>query len=636
MDIGGCPVCPRGIRKENWTQRRGGAEDEKKNTGREETGEGHVFLFLRFPGHQSLLFLPFSAPPRLCVKFAFPDTPVLEHKEQPTENRVVHADVNHKGGRFTFPPAGGILIGRMHVCHVITRMIVGGAQENTLLTCEGLAARGHKITLISGPAVGPEGSLEDRARNGGYRYISLPAMRRNIHPAWDWLALRRLTKLLRELAPDVVHTHSSKAGVLGRRAAVRAAVPRVVHTIHGLPFHPANSPVANRFFVAIERRLARRTDVLISVADDMTRQALAAGVGRPDQFVTIPSGMEVDLYPAPREVALQWRHNHNFAPDDFVIACVARLAPLKGYERVLAMAERLCGEFDKLHFVFAGDGVLRAKLEQQIRHADLTNRVHLLGLIPPAEIPAMLTASDLLVHASDHEGLPRAVVQSRLCGVPVVAYDVDGTREVLTNNLNGLLIPPPPEAVPADQLTAATQRLLADPALRHRLAAADETELRERFAAEAMVDEIEAVYRTHERLPCRRRRNHNRRRPSMTRNFYIATHDNLPDPMPRSCVIVEQVQIRRGNLACFLVKASPSFSTSFQGGSIQEFEQVILAFFGGQTPEDVGTRDIVVDIVICPQYSGGVIDERTCSRMGTGTLHATYEEALEASPLAEL
>src|SRR6185437_1397916 len=141
----------------------------------------------------------------------------------------------------------------MKIVHIITRLIVGGAQENTLLSCEGQHDRGHEVTLITGPAIGPEGSLMERATRYGYRVEVVDEMRRAISPLKDWRTYRRLIRRLRELAPDVVHTHSSKAGIIGRWAAHCAGVPRIVHTIHGLAFTASTRAGANKIYEMLER-----------------------------------------------------------------------------------------------------------------------------------------------------------------------------------------------------------------------------------------------------------------------------------------------------------------------------------------------------------------------------------------------
>src|SRR5271167_1355825 len=189
----------------------------------------------------------------------------------------------------------------MRIVHVITRLIIGGAQENTLLTVEGLHHRFHDdVTLITGPAEGPEGDLFDRARELGLKVELLPELVRAIRPAVDLKAYRSLRAAFRRLSPEVVHTHSSKAGILGRAAAWHEKVPAIVHTIHGMPFGAFETPLKNRLYIALERSAARRCHAIVSVCDAMTEQALAAGVGRPGQFHTVYSGMDADAFLEPR------------------------------------------------------------------------------------------------------------------------------------------------------------------------------------------------------------------------------------------------------------------------------------------------------------------------------------------------
>src|SRR5580698_8924684 len=181
----------------------------------------------------------------------------------------------------------------MHIVHVITRLILGGAQENTLLTVDGLHHRyGDDVTLITGPAEGPEGDLFERAAAQGLKVEVMPELVRAIRPATDWKAYTKLRASIRRLKPDVVHTHSSKAGILGRAAAWDEGVPAIVHTIHGMPFGPFETPLKNRLYITLEKFAAHRAHKIVSVCDAMTTQALAAGVGRPDQFLTVYSGMD--------------------------------------------------------------------------------------------------------------------------------------------------------------------------------------------------------------------------------------------------------------------------------------------------------------------------------------------------------
>src|SRR5687768_2418292 len=180
----------------------------------------------------------------------------------------------------------------MRITHIITRLIIGGAQENTLLSCEGQHDRGHDVTLITGPAIGPEGSLMERAQNYGYRVIIVDEMLRSILPVKDFRTYRRITKLLEQIKPDVVHTHSSKAGIIGRWAADRAKAPVIVHTIHGLAFTASTSRMANAVYRRLEKQTAPLTTKIVCVADAMAEQSLRAGIGRAEQYVTVYSGMD--------------------------------------------------------------------------------------------------------------------------------------------------------------------------------------------------------------------------------------------------------------------------------------------------------------------------------------------------------
>lgn len=376
----------------------------------------------------------------------------------------------------------------MKICHVITRMILGGAQENTLLTCEGLAARGHEVTLITGPALGPEGQLMDRVRAGGYRVIELDAMRREIHPLRDWRAGRQLEELLSALAPDVVHTHSSKAGILARRAASRVGGIKIVHTIHGLPFHPHERWWLNRLYVLLERRASGCTDAYISVADAMTRQMQAAGVGRGKPFVTIYSGMEVAPFLSRPDEADAFRKRLGLAEGTVLVTQVSRLAPLKGHEYLVEAAAGVRNP--DVRFCFVGDGSWRERIARAIRARGLENRVYLTGLLPPEQMPAVMHATDILAHCSLREGLARTLPQAMLAGRPVVSFDVDGACEVV-NDRTGVLLAPKDVA----GLIGAIESLARDPGRRAALGQAGRESCRDRFDHHLMAARIEDVYR---------------------------------------------------------------------------------------------------------------------------------------------
>lgn len=378
----------------------------------------------------------------------------------------------------------------MKIVHIITRLIIGGAQENTLLSCEGQHDLGHDVTLITGPGIGPEGSLMDRARGYGYRVIEVDAMRRAIHLSRDTQTFSDLAKRLRELKPDVVHTHSSKAGIIGRWAARRARVPAIIHTIHGLAFTASTSRLANGVYRTLEKITAPLTTRIVCVADAMAKQSLQAGIGRPEQYVTVYSGMETASFVNPPVSRDEMRRRLGLKPTDVAVGTIARLFDLKGHEDLLELAPKLCSHHPHLKFLWVGDGSLRSLYEQAIARMGLQNRFILTGLVPPAQIPNFTGAMDILVHPSRREGLARALPQGSLAGCPVICYDIDGNAEALIHEKTGFVIPP----FQTVQLEGALSVLLTDPQMRAAMGARGRDFALQRFDTRVMVESLERVY----------------------------------------------------------------------------------------------------------------------------------------------
>ncbi|HEX4644125.1 MAG TPA: glycosyltransferase family 4 protein [Verrucomicrobiae bacterium] len=378
----------------------------------------------------------------------------------------------------------------MRVTHVITRLIVGGAQENTVASVFGLQGKpGLEVNLISGPSFGREGSLESLFSRSPQTLTILPTLVRPIHPRKDWMALRRLTRLFREQRPHIVHTHSGKAGVLGRLAAAAAEVPVIIHTIHGPSFGDFQNPLANWAFRAAERQAARKTTHFVAVADAMISQYLAAGIGRPEQYSKILSGFPLEPFlSASNDPAVRARWG--IAPGDIVIGKIARLFKLKGHDDLFAVAPALARSDPRVKFLLVGDGPWRGRFEKRARSLELEKQFIFTGLVAPAEIPALVGIMDILAHLSRREGLPRALPQALAAGKPVVAYDCDGAREVCLENQTGFLLRPGDLAGLRMRLTA----LAVDADLRGRLGTAGREFVKERFSVERMVDDLYALY----------------------------------------------------------------------------------------------------------------------------------------------
>lgn len=388
----------------------------------------------------------------------------------------------------------------MKIVHIITRLILGGAQENTLITCRLLAQRGHEVTLITGPALGPEGGLFNQTKNAGYEVIVLDSLRRAILPGKDIVAYLQLKRLLRKLAPDIVHTHSAKAGILGRWAAnaLKGRIepdtrkPFVVHTIHGLAFHPYQSALLNTLYIAVEKSAGRCTDAFLTVADVMTEKAIAADIGVDKPYTTAYSAIDEELFvkkPSEEDIKA-FRRKYGISDQTVVLVTVARLAELKGHEYIIESARRLAGQYENCCWLFVGNGALTEQIKKQIQMAGLRYRIKLTGLLQPEQIPLAIHASDILVHCSLREGLARVLPQAMLCGKPVVSFDIDGAKEVV-NPKTGFLIEP----MDIDGLTEACGKLIENPSLRQSLGEVGFDSVLEKFAPDTMVDTVEAVYR---------------------------------------------------------------------------------------------------------------------------------------------
>jgi glycosyltransferase involved in cell wall biosynthesis len=355
-------------------------------------------------------------------------------------------------------------------------MIVGGAQENTLLTCRYQLEAGHDVTLVTGPTTGPEGKLLAMSNIDRLRVVEIPQLIRAVRPFQDLAAWRHLRRHFREAHYDVVHTHSSKAGVLGRIAARQAGTPVVVHTVHGQAFHAYQAAWRNAIYVAAERMAAKYCDKIYAVADAMIDQCVEARVAPRSLYQTVYSGMELESYlHARRDTEL--RRQLGIPEDALVIGKIARIFELKGYEYLMEAAPKLAATVPNLHFLIVGDGLMRPQIEAEVDALGLRDRFHFSGLVPPSTIPNYVAQMDVLAHLSLREGLPRTVVQALATGKPAVAFSVDGTPEAVINDQTGFVCPPKDATAVTDKLLL----VLQDAGLRERLGQQGREFVRERW-----------------------------------------------------------------------------------------------------------------------------------------------------------
>jgi glycosyltransferase involved in cell wall biosynthesis len=379
----------------------------------------------------------------------------------------------------------------LRVLHIITRLIVGGAQENTLLTCEGLAAMPeYDVTLATGIDRGPEGDLLDRAEKT-VKLALVPELGRNINPLADTVAFWKLVRLIRRGRYHIVHTHSSKAGVLGRIAAKLAGTPLIVHTLHSLVFHEHQPWIVNRTWWAIKKICAPMTDHFLSVSSIIVRKAVAARIARQEKFTTVYSGMELDWFLHSKADGAAVRREFGIPADAPVVGKIARLFPLKGHDQLMDAAPEIVRRVPSVRFFLVGDGILYDHLRERARGAGILDNFVFAGLIERERIPEMLAAMDVVVHTSLREGLARVLPQALAMGKPCVSFDIDGAPEAVIDGETGYLVRAYDYTTLADRIST----LLADPALRARMGECGRRHVDPRWRAETMVAETAKVYR---------------------------------------------------------------------------------------------------------------------------------------------
>lgn len=378
----------------------------------------------------------------------------------------------------------------MKTAHIITRLIIGGAQENTLFNVDDQHhIHGDEVCLITGPGLGPEGTLEQRALDRGLDLRLIPEMQRALHPVRDLKCYFALKKLLKEYRPDIVHTHSSKAGILGRRAAHALNIP-CVHSIHGAAFHYGQPKLLFNAYRQAERLADRWCQHFITVCDAMTTQYLDAGIGTPEKFTTIYSGMEVDHFLHPPRSREEIRRELGIKDDHIVAGKIARLFNLKGHEYLVEAAPKIVAAVPNIRFLLVGDGILTEHFQRRIAELGLTDHFIFAGLIPPDEVASYIHAMDMVVHTSVWEGLARVLPQGLICGKPIVSYAIDGAPEVCIDGETGFLVPPRS----IDELAHAIAKLASDPDLRTRMGHTGRDRFAPVFRHEYMTEQIRNVY----------------------------------------------------------------------------------------------------------------------------------------------
>jgi glycosyltransferase involved in cell wall biosynthesis len=371
------------------------------------------------------------------------------------------------------------------VLHIHTLSVISGSGLNVLDTVKRLKEKGYKVEFASSPE---GGSLIDEVASFGITVRPLRYLGREVNILKDPLALFELMLLIRRQRYDIVHTHNSKAGFIGRIAARIAGVPVVIHTIHGFSFHEYERPPFRILYVLLERLAAKFSDALITVSTPLKEWGLRLGIGKDAQYRVIPDGIDIERFKVNTDSGIK-RSELGIAADDLAVGLVAKLWDGKGHHTLIKAMPDIIKEVPRVKFIFVGEGYLRRNLENQVTTLGLKDSVLFTGF--RKDIPEITSIFDLAVLPSFFEGLGRSLLEAMVLSKPVVATNVGGIPEVVKDNLNGFLVPPGD----ARALAEAIIHLLKNKELRRRMGEEGRKQIDERFSTKKMVDNIEGVYR---------------------------------------------------------------------------------------------------------------------------------------------
>lgn len=370
------------------------------------------------------------------------------------------------------------------VLHLVTRLDLGGAQQNTLHTVRHLNRAFFEPLLLCGRGGMLDGEV---SADPSFRAIFVDSLQRDISPIHDLLALLELTRIFLAEKPAILHTHSSKAGILGRLAAALAGVPVVVHTYHGFGFHDRQPASVKNLYVFLEKLCARFTDALVFVSRANIEYAAAHGIVRPEDAVLIRSGVALTGLPATVDAA-KLKMSAGIGMHKPLVLSVGNLKPQKNAGDFVAAAAKVLDGLPEARFVFLGDGPQRRALEARVFALGLEGRILFLGW--RRDTAQWLASADVFAMTSLWEGLPRALVEAMRSGLPPVCYATDGVTDLIKDGENGFLVEPGDHAALAERVTA----LLQDEPLRKRLGAAAAASIGPEFDIDGMVRAQEALY----------------------------------------------------------------------------------------------------------------------------------------------
>jgi glycosyltransferase involved in cell wall biosynthesis len=378
------------------------------------------------------------------------------------------------------------------VLRVIARLNMGGPALHVTYLTAGLRERGYDTTLVAGSLARGEDSMEYVADELGVRVERLPGLRRDISPLRDLVAVVRLAQLIRRERPTILHTHTAKAGAVGRVAALLAGdarPPIVVHTFHGHVLRGYFGPVLTYGFRLLERWLARATTALVAVSPEVRDELVRLGVAPRDKFTVVRVGIQLEDRVSDRDGRDETRRVLGIAPNCFTVGWIGRMTGVKRTGDVLLAFKQLRERGVEACLCMVGDGPERAVVEQRAHELGIMRNTFFLGY--QEDVAPYYAAFDAMILPSGNEGTPVSAIEALAAGRPVVATRVGGVPDVVRDGEDGFLVDP--GAV--EQLADALGRLAEDPALRERMGSSGRTRVLPRYSVGRLVDDVDRLYR---------------------------------------------------------------------------------------------------------------------------------------------
>lgn len=379
---------------------------------------------------------------------------------------------------------------KIKVLNIITLFSVGGATETVVSMAEGLNKKGYDVHIATGPNLPTEGSMYETANRLNIPVYTFENLKRAINIIDDVRIILELARFIRKNNYDIVHTHSSKAGVVGRLAAWLAGTKVRLHTIHGLPFHRYESWFVRNSFKLIEKFAALTCTKLVAVTHTIVDVMVKNHLAPREKFAVIRSGFNIDEYINFNPDVSALRKKYNLNDDDIVIGKVSRFSILKGHKYLVNAFGEISKKNPKTKLLLIGNGEIENSLREMVKQMNLTDRVIFTGLIQPEEIPSAIAVLDILVHTSLLEGLARVLPQAIMMEKPVISFDLDGAHEVIKDGINGFLIEPENDAMLSDRILD----LVSNPEKAKEFGRIGKKNLGDEFSTWKMVNQIHELY----------------------------------------------------------------------------------------------------------------------------------------------